>query len=129
MAGVDVSITGCELEVSLLQNCIDVDLVQQIAIDISIETPTIEIELSCYPGFTLPPGGQPGDILVKLSDTNGDVGWVSRADFFQSYFDGLDSYTDDAAAVSDGLTIDALYWVATGSDSNIPGTLRRVTTV
>jgi len=103
--------------------------VQQIAIDISIETPTIEIELSCYPGFTLPPGGETGDILAKLSDTNGDVGWLSSADFFKSYFDDLPFYTDDAAAVADGRVLNDLYWVADGSDSNIPGTLRRVTTV
>ena len=50
----------------------------------------------------------------------------------QQVFDALntlDDYTNDEAAVADGLVLHDLYWVADGSDSNIPGNLRRVTTV
>jgi hypothetical protein len=45
-----------------------------------------------------------------------------------AFLNSLPEYTTDEAAVADGLVLHSLYWVAEGSDTNIPGNLRRVTT-
>ena len=71
----------------------------------------------------LPSGGNTGDVYVK------GVGWMSKEAFFQAYADSRPEYTDDESAVSGGVGLNETYWVAAGSDSNIPGNFRRVTTV
>ena len=124
----DVSVINSIIELDIVDNILDV-AVTATTIDISITNPVIEVELSCYPGVTVPPGGATGMVLAKLSDANGDIGWVSVADLIRDYLNGLEAYTDDAAAVADGLALNDHYWVADGSDSNIPGNFRRVTTV
>ena len=45
---------------------------------------------------------------------------------FKAYFDSLDSYTDDAAARTAGLTTHDLYWFAELTDTGIYDVLKRV---
>lgn len=67
------------------------------------------------------------NIRAKL---NGGAPGIISLSALSALLNSLPSHKDDDAAVNiGGLALNDLYWVADGSDSNIPGNLRRVTTV
>jgi hypothetical protein len=92
------------IAISIQDNSTNITVVQNEAIA-AVNHYTVNISLSCCTGGAI----TPQDVFDALNT--------------------LDDYTDDEAAVADGLALHDLYWVADGSDSNIPGNLRRVTTV
>jgi hypothetical protein len=93
------------IAISVQDNSTNITVVQNEAIA-AVNHYTVNISLSCCTGGAITP---------------------------QQVFDALntlDDYMDDDKAVNiGGLALHDLYWVADGSDSNIPGNLRRVTTV
>lgn len=123
----EISILAQEIAVDLLENEIAVSVVNAPALQIAIENPVIEIQLSCYPGFTLPSGGNTGDVLVKTSNVSGQVGWASIADIMQDYFDNLPTYESNEAAIADGYPVNAPYWLPSPDNiTGLPAVLRRV---
>ena len=49
------------------------------AVTVRVDPPTVHIVAAANvgpPGDALPPGGTTGQVLAKLSDADGDVGWV-----------------------------------------------------
>ena len=55
-----------------------VTVVPEPTVGVRVDPPTVNVVTASNvaPGLNLPPGGTTGQVLAKLSDADGDVGWV-----------------------------------------------------